>query len=225
MAELDKNYPVFGLYFRRYAPFARFGRLNPLTVGFGYFGGDDRGVSQAPGGVTSRTYGIVVFNRFGQGEMWAGSSGTEFHPAIGAVIHAMAKVNRTLVRNTINGPHRFGFRASTAGSNPLVPASPDINTYVDVVIDFGLSNYLRISGQAFGDNFPNLEVFLLCYRSSHSALLLDGQTSGGRNLGPSTRLFGVSESYSLGRFSASLVLDQNGQLAANSTVGPTKMPG
>ena len=225
MAQLDKNHPTFGLYFRRYAPFARFGRLNPITMGFGHFAGDNRGVSQRPGGVTSRTYGIVLFNRFGPAEIYAGSSGTHFHPAVGSTIFGKSETHKTLVRKTIIGADLFGFKASTAGDNPLIKGSFDLNTYVDVEIDFGLAGKMRASGKTFGDNFPNLEVFILCFRSSRSALLMDGQTSGGRNLGPSFRLPGASENYLLGTFSAELALDDKGELAASTSTPPTKLPG
>lgn len=218
------RYPAFGLYFRRYAPFAKFGRANPYTLGFGgYFAGDNRGVSTSIN-VTSRTYGFVMFNRDGVGYMYASSSGTHFHPTIGDVIVGQSKTNYTIVRDTVNGPDIFGFKASTAGNNPLIKPSPDINTFISVIISFSTPNKLRITGEVFGDNFPNLEVFLLCYRSSRTALLLDGQTTGGPNSGPGTRLYGAHESFSLGKFSAALNLDEKGELSTNSIISSTKLP-
>ena len=121
MGMFDPRYPVYILFFRRYAPFARFGRANPLTVGFGYFEGDDRDASTEMD-VTSRTYAAVFFNRFGPVYDFAGSSGTAFHPAIGSVITGMAKVSHAIVRSTLTGPDLFGFEANSAGGNPLVPA-------------------------------------------------------------------------------------------------------
>ena len=224
MPEIDKKHPVFGLHFRRYAPFAKFGRMNPYTgfTGLGYFEGDNRGPSTSLQ-AASRTYGAVMFNRFGIVHSFFNSSGTHFHPAIGSTVVGMSKVSHTLVRHSIHGPDMFGFKASTAGNNPLVKPSPDINTFVDVVIDFGSQTTLKVSGEAFGDSFPNLEVFLMDYRSSRTAMLLDGQTGGGAHLGPATKLYGASESRSLGRFRANLLLDSKGELRASSTVGPTAM--
>lgn len=220
MVQIDNRFPVFGLYFRRYAPFARFGRANPLTMGFGYFGGDDRGVSTSLQ-ATSRTYGVVMFNQFGIVHNFAGSSGTEFHPAVGNVITGMAHVKNTVVRSTLAGPNLFGFRASTAGGNPLVPGAPNIDTFVDARFEFGRANLLKISGQVYGDDFPNLEVFLVCYRSGKTALLVDGQTEGGRNTGPLAHLAGAHSDQLLATFSAHLELDKNGRLARSSVVGPT----
>jgi hypothetical protein len=213
--------PVFSFIFRRYAPFARFGRANPLTLGFGYFEGDDRGVSTSQRNTTSRTYGIVFFNRSGPLRLLAGSSGTTFHPAIGDPIVGMAKVGSTLVRDSLAGPDLFSFRASTAGSNPLVPASPDIDTIVHVRIDFGAPKALRITGEVFGDNFPNLEIFILCYHTNQTALLLDGRTGGGRNTGPMLHLWGEGNNNLLARFSAGLTLDERGEMPFSTTVGPT----
>ncbi len=219
MTMFDPGFPVFGLYFRRYAPFARFGRANPYSLGFGTFSGDNRSVSTSLN-VTSRTYGVVMFNRFGIGHTFANADRTHFHPTIGSVVVGTSKVSKTVVRTTLQGPDQFGFRASTAGNNPLIKPSPDINTFVDAEFDFGTPTKLKIRGEVFGDNFPNLEVFLLCYRSSHTALLLDGRTSGSASAGPATRLLTSHEWFSLGKFSSELSLDKNGELSLNSMVAP-----
>lgn len=211
------------MHFRRYAPFEKFGRINPYTgfTGLGYFAGDNRGPSTSLQ-VSSRTYGGVMFNRLGIVYNIAGSSGTHFHPAIGDEIIGISKVS-SVVSHTLDGPELFGFKANTAGNNPLVKPSPDINTFVDVVIDFRTPNSLMITGGAYGDSFPNLEVFLLCYRSSRTAMLVDGRTSGGANTGPATKLYGASEFNLLGKILASLTLDQKGELASNSSVGYIKL--
>ena len=225
MGEIDTKHPAFGFYYRRYVPFATFGRANPYTMGVGgYFKGDNRGPSTSINySVKSRTYGFVIFNRYGIMHSFADSSGTTFHPTFGDAIEGHSKVNHTMIRGTVNGPDLFGFRSSTAGNNPLIKPSPDINTFVDVVINFGTPNTLKITGEVFGDNFPNLEVFLVCYRSARTALLLDGRTSGGAQTGPMTRLYGSHEHFSLGMISSNLALDQKGELSANSTVSPTKL--
>jgi hypothetical protein len=215
----NSQHPVFGLYFRRYAPFEKFGRM--LN---GSFRGDNRGVSTSilPS-VTSRTIGLVVFNRDGMGDMLSASSGTHFEYDVWGEKAGFAKVSRQLVRGTITGPDQFGFHASTAGSNPLVWNAPDINTYIDAVIDFGTPNRLTISGTARGDKFPNLEVFLVCYRSKRTALLLDGQTAYGPNEGPMLQLFGTQETWVLARFYSVLSLDQNGELSTTTTISPTRL--
>lgn len=222
MVEIDKRYPVFGLHFRRYAPFARFGRFNPLTVGFGYFGGDDRGVSTSLQD-SSRTYGAVMFNKFGVVHHFAGACPTEFHPAVGSVIKGMAKVKSNFVRTKLEGPSLFEFRASTAGGNPLVPGAPDIDTFIDARIEFGMASRLRVSGHVYGDNFPNLEVFLMCYRTGRTALLVDGQTEGGRSTGPMGHLWGDGADNLIAVFRGDLPLDDEGRLSRASAAEPTKI--
>jgi hypothetical protein len=217
-----RKYPTFGLYFRRYAPFDTFG-ANPLGMGQ-RFEGDKRTAASTSLKASSRTYGIVMFNRNGIVYQISGSSGTEIHPLLWGDIVGMAKVAMTVVRTTLAGPSLFEFTASTAGANPLVPKSPDIDTIVKARVDFGTPGLLRLDGEAFGDNFPNLEVFLLCYRSTHTALLIDGRTTGGRDTGPYTRLFGSHSGHSLGRFSVSLGLNQKGELASDYRSSPTTLP-
>ncbi len=218
MRELDKRYPSFGFYFRRYVPAAKFGRANPYSLGIGgYFEGDNRQASTSLK-VSSRTYGMVIFDQFGVGFHSGGSDGTHFHPTIGSVIVGMSKVKHTLVETTLNGPNLFGFRASTAGNNPLVKPSPDINTFVDMRVDFGNFNKLNISGTVSGDHFPNIEVFLLCLRSARTAMLLDGRTDWGGNTGPMFKLFGAGKSNTIAKISASLILDSKGELATDYTV-------
>ncbi|HJZ76174.1 MAG TPA: hypothetical protein VKE51_30775 [Vicinamibacterales bacterium] len=224
--EADPKYPVFGFYFRRYAPWALFGGVNPYTNVFGNFEGDNRKTSTSLK-VTARTYGCVMFNRAEIVHWFAGSDFTRFHPTLGAVITGLAKGDHTMVRSRLAGPDIFGFSASTAAHNPLVKPSPDINTFVDVTIDFGTPATLAIRGAVFGDVFPNLEVFLVCYRSARTALLVDGQAPtamlGGTNVGPVLALPGAGKDQSLGKINAHLMLDERGTLANNSTVRPSHL--
>jgi hypothetical protein len=207
------DYPVFGLYFRRYAPFDTFAGANPADLG-GRSEGDKRTSASTALNVSSRTYGVVRFNRFGLVSQYAGSSGTVTHTLFWGDIKGYSDVSMTTVRSTLAGPALFGFKASTAGGYPLLP-SPDIDTIVDVRIDFSLKAIMHIRGEVFGDNFPNLEVFVLCYRSGHTALLIDGRTTGGRDTGPFVRLFGSHSNHSLGRLSAVLALTNKGELASD----------
>jgi hypothetical protein len=204
--------PTYGLYFRRYAPFA--------TFGFG-FEGDKRSTASTSLKATSRTYGWVMFNQFEIVHRFADSSGTHYHSSVWGEIVGHSKVSMAVVRSSLAGPGLIEFTASTAGSNPLVPKSPDIDTTVTARFDFGQPKFMHISGEVFGDNFPNLEVFLLCYRSSHAALLIDGRTTGGRNTGPMTRLSGAHSRQSLGRLSGTLLLNENGELVRDYTAPPT----
>jgi hypothetical protein len=57
-----------------------------------------------------------------------------------------------------------------------------------------------------------MEIFILCHRSARTALLLDGQTTGGASTGPGTRLYTAHEWFSLAVRDATLSLDQKGEL-------------
>jgi hypothetical protein len=209
--------PTYGLYFRRYAPFATFGVPS--------FEGDGRSGASTSLKVTSRTYGFVMFNQFEVISHFANTSGTHYHPPFGKEIIGMAKVSMSSARTTMAGPSLIEFEANTAGANPLIPKSPDIDTFVKARFDFGFGNppMMRIYGEVFGDNFPNLEVFLVCYRSSHTALLIDGRTTGGRRTGPITRLAGGHRDQSLGKLSGTLLLTEGGELVRDYTTAPTTM--
>lgn len=207
--------PGFGLWFRRYAPFDEFG--------FG-FEGDHRAEASTSFKDTSRTYGCVLFNQFQIINQFANTSGTHRHTILFGEIVGFAKVAMTVVRATISGPGLIGFTAHTAGRMPLSPeaVTPDIDTYVKMQFSFGM-NSLRVTGEAFGDNFPNLEVFLHCYPSKRSALLLDGRTTGGKNTGPLARLSGTHSNHSLGLMNAILPLNNKRELDADYRTGATTM--
>jgi hypothetical protein len=175
--------PGFGLYFRRYAPFEKFGIPS--------FKGDSRTEASTSLRVSSRTYGCVLFNQFEVLNSFAGSSGTEDANLIlhGLERKKMAKVSFFATRDQEEGPGLISFTASTAGSNPLMPGAPDIDTKVHVRVDWGASNAMKVNGKVEGDDFPNLEVFIRCYQSGNSALLVDGRTTRNRYTGPMS-LFG-----------------------------------
>lgn len=222
MGMFDPRYPVYILFFRRYVPFGRFGRVQPYTLGFGgYFEGDDRGVSTSLK-ATSRTYCTVYFNRFGPVYDFAASSGTAFHSVLFGVIRGMADVKHAVTRTTLTGPDLFEFEASSSGRDPLTPIAPNIDTFVKARVDFGSLNFLRISGQVRGDDFPNLEVFLVD-PSRKTALLVDGRTDGGRNTGPLFHLWGSGSGVVLAGFNASLPLDKKGYFFGSSTCPITEI--
>ena len=216
-----RKYPTYSLVCRRYAPFETFGIAAPF--GAGRFEGDNRGPSTSLK-ASSRIYQVVMFNRQGLVHDYAGSSGTRYNSWFWGEAINYAKISNTVVRSTLAGPDLFGFETSTAGANPMVPLSPDINTFLQARIDFGLAGKLRIQCEVFGDNFPNLEVFLMSWRSNYTALLIDGRTTGGRNFGPQLRLWGESRNHRLAGCSSIMDLDADGSFTRNHTVGPTTLP-
>lgn len=220
--ERAQKAPTFALYFRRYAPFESFGGFLPVAR-FDRFHGDNRLASTSLK-VTSRTSGCVMFNKEGLVYRYADADFTEIHIMLEGDIVGHAKVSMTFVEGMVPWPDGFDFSASTSGAMPLLPGSPNIDTLINVSVDFSLPSVLQISGEVFGDNFPNLEVFLLCTRSTHTALLLDGRTTGGRDSGLATRLWGSHSDFSLGKFSATLPLTEKGQLKSDYKTSQISLP-
>jgi hypothetical protein len=218
--ELAKKCPTFGLYFRRYAAFATSG--NPSAPAQRLEGVTRPGPSTALN-TSARTYGCVMFNQNGIVDQFAGSNGTSIHLRSWGSVLPGSKISFAVVRSSLAGPSRFEFTAAIKGENPSAPKAIDIETTVTARVDFGHSGRLRISGEALGDNFPNLEVFLVCHRSAHTALLIDGRTDGGRAFGPPLRLTDAHSDHSLGLFSVELPLTSEGELAADSTVTATSL--
>ena len=216
------KYPTYALVCRRYAPFETFGVAFPY--GLGRFEGDNRGPSTSMKD-SSRIYQVIFFNRYGPVYNYANTSGTMYKSAVWGKIVGHAKITSTVVRSTLNGPDLFGFEASAAGGNPLVKPAPDINTLIKATIDFGAQDKLRVQCDVFGDNFPNLEVFIISPpKSNFTALLIDGRTTGGRNFGPQTRLWGEGRNHRLAGCHTVIGLNADGSFASNLTTGPTKMP-
>ena len=216
-------YPTFALYFRRYAPFTSFGGANPFGLGQ-RFDGDERTSASTSLKASARTYGYVMFNQTGVIYNFAGSTGTTVHTFLWGDAFAYAKVDSTVVDYVLlHGKNSFVFSANTAGSDPLVPLSPDINTFITARVDYSRPRYLRVAGSASGDNFPNLEVFLVCMPSRHSAVLIDGRTTGGRDIGPVTRLWGASKDHSLGTFDLDWHLDDKGLAQYDIIAAPTTL--
>ncbi|MGD9615958.1 MAG: hypothetical protein AB7H90_12795 [Alphaproteobacteria bacterium] len=218
--------PVFLFWFRRYAPFEKFGG----ATGFDFEGDKRSGPSTSPG-ATSRTYGCLFVNRNEVLYGFSGTSGTRFlgysnwtggllairimmdyinHDVKGIIGHSDVSLKIT----EANASGYVSFKASTAGANPLIPGSPDIDTIVKASFNFKHPRVLVVEGEAFGDDFPNLEIFLSS-ASGHTAILLDFRTTGGQETGPVTRLPGLHADQSLGKFSATLPLNDKGQLAAD----------
>jgi hypothetical protein len=205
---------IYSLHFRRYAPFDKFG--------FPSFKGDKRTHASTSLTETSRTHGCVVFSRAGILKSFGESSGT--HDA-NLILHflereAVGKVSINAKRTNLAGPALLGIKASTSGSNPLMPGSPDIDTSVELSVDWGMPSTLRVSGSVSGDDFPNLEVFLRCRATKKSVLIVDGRTTRGPVAGPIS-LFGSGGK--LCSFSTSIPLDASGNFVSNLTCSMTKM--
>ena len=149
-----------------------------------------------------RTIGVVSFDSGWVGTVSGSSSGTTFRGA-GALVERMIGRHFSNVLSSISVHVRTSstlrFSVVTQGANPLVPGAPAIDTFVDFTGIFE-ANVIQFSGQVRGDNFPNAE--LVVFDQAQSALILfDYKTTGGRETGPMTRLFGDHSDQSLGGFS------------------------
>jgi len=195
---------MYWLVFRRYAPFDSFG---------GGFEGDSRKSASSELSDTARTVGAVEFEPGHIGSVYGYSSGTEFVGAGKRIAELLgkhySKVNASVSVGT-KTITTLKFTAQTDGANPLVPLAPAIDTFVDVQVVFG-ERRMQIQGSVRGDDFPNAEVFVID-RFGNSSLLLDFQTTGGRETGPMTRLWGAHEKQVIGDFFTKLMLDEQGCL-------------
>lgn len=191
LLEVKENQVLLAV--RRFAPFKTFG---------GGFEGDGRGFD-ASRNVTYRTAGLVRID-LSTGELSdpKGSSSGTAHDWLG---RAKAEVHAHITSHQVLESGRYTFRLVTAGGNPLVPMSPDIDTYVDLTLA-SKDGVLRITGAVHGDPFPYAEVLIRDHRGS-GYLVFKYKSPHGRYEGPFTRLYGASESNKLGLISSGVLLD------------------
>lgn len=188
---------IYGFFFRRYAPFD--------TFGFGYEG-DARSAASTSLTATARTIGALNFAPGNVGNMSGESSGTNLS-GYGETLKRLMGTHKSVVTSSVNVATRsidcLRFTAHTAGANPMSPApalvTPEIDTFVDVHVIFR-TGAIEISGAVRGDNFPNGEVFATD-ATGKAIMLFEFETTGGRNTGPFTRLFGSHSNQLLGEFS------------------------
>ena len=193
---------MYWLVFRRYAPFESFG---------GGFEGDNRTIASPNLNDSARTVGAVEFAPGHVGAVSAFSSGTEYVGGGKWIAKLLgkhySKVNAS-VSVTTRSIEAVNFTAQTAGSNPMVPLAPAIDTFVDVRAVFGAGR-LQIEGTVRGDDFPNAEVFVVD-RFGGTSLLFEFATTGGKDTGPATRLWGTHAKQEIGTFYEKLMLDDRG---------------
>lgn len=193
---------VYSLWFRRYAPFESFG------LGFE---GDGRATPSTSMSETART---VAGCGFGPGVVTSAigeSDGTEY---VGGGDWLRRKLGRHFskvvasVAVSTRAQDEVRFTVTSAGSNPMAPGAPDIDTFVDLHAVFRPRS-LSLEGVVRGDPFPNAEVFVYD-GAGNSQLLYHFETEGGRNAGPFTDLWGAHARTRLGSFNARIPLDDNG---------------
>jgi hypothetical protein len=199
---------IYGLFFRRYAPFDTFGLFG--------FEGDSRDKASTSLTVTARTIGALNFAPGNVGNMAGESSGTTL-AGWGKPIQRMLGTYHSKVTSSVSVETRsidcLRFTAQTAGANPMIPfgAAPPIDTFVDVQVVFR-PTAIELSGIVRGDNFPNAEIFVTDAQGQ-SVMLFEYATTGGRNTGPFTRLAGTHADQVLGDFSKRVPIVAGGAFA------------
>lgn len=195
---------TYMLMFKRYAPFETFG---------GGFEGDTRTEPSANRRASARTIGVVDFTSSSVSSVMLGySSGTRWRKD---AKYSYSKVATSISVKT-RGSGIISFTAYTAGSNPCVPAAPDIDTFVDLVANFS-SHSIVFSGKVRGDDFPNAEVWVYDnVGPANAALLFDYRTKGGQNTGP-LGLFGSGSDNVLGDIYLNIPIEDSGSFSRKLT--------
>jgi hypothetical protein len=160
LASVSPSSPVkceYYVYVRRFA--------SPDNFGGGYHGDNRQATTSL--GVTSRVSGNFILWRDGTGTaLNVCSDPSQFmneEPKTGQPMASL--INGT---SLVDGNPIITF--STAGSNPLVSHSPDIDTRLDLEVAEG-SQSITLSGTLRGDPFPDAEVFIADSRGN--SVMLD----------------------------------------------------
>jgi hypothetical protein len=95
---------------------------------------------------------------------------------------------------------------TTAGSNPLVPLSPDIDTRLDVEVKEG-PHSIVLSGTMRGDPFPSAEAFIVDSRGN--SVMLTSFNAANPTTGPYVWLIG-NRDLMLGSFDVTIPKGQGG---------------
>jgi RHS repeat-associated protein len=194
-AVFDNTYQI-GV--RRYAPFENFSGFK----GDPRWGTTDRNVSYRAG--------LFITIHPDSGRTIAEADSTGSHWSF-SDFEYMSKPEIDVMVSPLIGGARV--TAGMAASNPCILGAPDIDTFITVEImntTYAGQRAIRITGTVYGDKFPNAEVFIRDGRGN-GVLLLDYWTSSG-SLGPLYRLFFAGRDNVVGRFDATLLVDENGTI-------------
>jgi len=164
------------MYIRSFAPWQWFGvEPYPIPCSNNCFFGDDRSFSTSLT-ATARVTGIL---RFWMPGAILGSSQAFSSPS--RDIYGRTKTgNPTMTKKS--GANGYALHMEFAGSNPLVPGSPAINTKLDFTPVWN-SGQICYSGHLYGDAFPNAEDFVV-NSQGQATMLLTFTTQGDPNTGP-----------------------------------------
>lgn len=171
---------------------------------FSGFEGDNRSFSTSPD-VTFRTGGFLVFD-IESGDVIEGpnglSSGTRRDEDDAKIFSEVTSTVEDL--NSHLGVIRFSL--STAGSNPIIPLSPNIDIELGFMAFINEGN-LFVEGVLRGDEFPNAEVYIRDSKGN-PFLLTTFQTQYGPTVGPVLALPGNGDDV-MSEFKIGIMLDDN----------------
>lgn len=85
------------------------------------------------------------------------------------------------------GKNWLHFRLHTAGSNPTLPGTPDIDMHMAATFSIG-SGHLNLTGELTGDQFPNYEV-MLQDEGGNRRMVMEYETGHNRWTGPEFNLW------------------------------------
>ena len=200
--QFDSSGKQYQLCIRTFAPWKEFSG----------FEGDNRGFSTSADS-TYRTGGFLVFDLSTLSiftEPVGKSSGTRSDPNEEREFSDVT----TRVSNIRSADGKLSLTFATAGANPMIPLSPDI----DVVLE--LTTYIKhgglfLKGSAKGDGFPNVEAFVR--DSKENAYMLgEFSTDYGPTFGPIMALPGAAKT-DIFSFEIGIMLDVNGLFNGSTT--------
>lgn len=190
---------------RSFAPFSSFG--------FGYHG-DNRGYSTSTS-ATARVHQQINFDTDKTGisaRAWSSPTFRTNNPNDAKTAKSTVEFTDNLSINNSGSSKNFKFGTHSAGSNPDVKGSPDIDVFSKFSITSDTkTGSLNISGSLTGDNFPSTEAFI-SDPSGKSIFLGIGQIGSdvSKNWGPLTELPFSNSNNPITSFDITITTDNKG---------------
>ena len=201
---------------RSFAPFSSFG--------FGYHG-DNRGYS-TNASATARVHQQINFDTDKSGistRAWSSPTFRTDNPSGAKTANPSVEFTENLSISSSGSSKNFSFGTHSAGSNPDIKGSPDIDVFSNFSItDNKKTGSLTISGSLTGDNFPSTEAFIKD-PSGKSVFLGIGQIGSGvgKDLGPLTELPFSNSTNPITSFNLTITTDKKGNFTGVQSGGTT----
>ena len=190
---------------RSFAPFKDFG--------FGYHG-DNRGYSTSSD-VSARVHQRINFDtdrNFVTANAWSSPTYKVNNPSDSRTASPTVEFTSDLAISKIRNAKTYSFGTHSAGANPDIKGSPDIDVFsIFSITANSKTGNLSISGKLTGDSFPSKEAFI-SDPSGQSVFLGIGQIASrvSENWGPLTELPGNNSQNPITNFNISITTDKKG---------------